>query len=864
VGKITFKAAPNASGVSAVSVTLKDSGGTIPAKFVPITNEIGRDESDVQVFTIELKPKNDAPYFQMQETIEVGANTGFMTFDHFSYNVMAGPADEATQNLTFVLTAVVDAGTLFPPEFFFSELPTMDMDGTLTFAPAPRVSGTVLFTFTLFDSGGIGVGQSNSFSRSARLSVESVNNAPSFNLPVHMIQVASIAYPLTYHEKVVTNISKGATDEDFTQEITFVVQQVSNVALFLQLPTFEADGKILFVVSPGSQGNSTVRFFMTDDGGVERGGGDTSEMAELTIEIVKTNVAPAFNLVADTVMVVEDTGLFTKSGFVHNISKGTPDEANQTLFFNITLMSVTPNLFEIEPFVDDQGTLSFHTGQGAYGSATASIKLTDSGGTDYGGIDETGVQTFRIQVHPRPKIISVHPALGPSHGGIVLTVKGSNLSPQNCRRGTECPGIQIEIGGLACPVEGAVSPEQITCRTPPGLGRLGLYLNVLDDSMNRSTAVPDALVQHDVLFGGLTTETNEGYVAYGFGGGDGTRQPSAFVFEEFHPLSAKGVRAIAAYKSKTYVAGGFLQTKGSSANHIAAFDGTAVSPLGSGVDGLVNALVVFNGMLIVGGGFTKVIKQPSKRLAWFSTGVMRSGGLASWNGSEWGMLGSQPLLGIITSLNINGSILYVGGRFNEEGRKNNLAMFNGATWSSVCGLPLAGRDGCGVSGGEVLAMATFGEDLYVGGTFVRAGGVPASRIARWDGAQWFPMSSGFDGDVHALAILDGTVYAAGVFGGRADSAFSYLAHFRLGAWQSLQGGVGGPVFTLLALDSCLYIGGAFDSAGGMGEILGVGVRNVARWCFDRAGRRASSWSAIQMPRDDIGVCRAIKPSEKLS
>ena len=477
------------------------------------------------------------------------------------------------------------------------------------------------------------------------------------------------------------------------------------------------------------------------------------------------------------------------------------------------------------------------------------------------GVQE--VQTFVIRVHPRPKIISIHPAIGPRDGGILLTVKGSNLAPETCREGTECHGIHVNIGGISCPIEGAVSSEQITCRTPPGLGRHGLYLNVVEDNLNRSVEVPYAFVQHDIILGGLTTETNEGFVAYGFGVSNGSTQPSSFVFEKFHPLSEKGVRAIAAYKSKTYVAGGFLQTKGSSANYIAAFDGTAVTPLGSGVDGLVNALAIFDGMLIVGGSFTKVIKQPSERLAWFSTGVMRTGGLASWNGSEWGMLGSQPLRGIITSIEANGSVLFVGGRFNEEGRKNNLAMFKGSTWSSVCGLALAGQDECGVTGGEVLAMATFGENLYVGGSFVRAGGVPAARIARWDGAGWFSMSSGFDGDVHALATLDGIVYAAGVFGGRVDSPFSYLAQFRLGTWQSLQGGLNGPVFTLLAMHSCLHVGGAFDAVDGMSEILGVAVRNAARWCFDRTGRGASSWRAIQLPRDDIGVCRVIKPSEQV-
>ena len=469
---------------------------------------------------------------------------------------------------------------------------------------------------------------------------------------------------------------------------------------------------------------------------------------------------------------------------------------------------------------------------------------------------------LKFLIYPRPKIISVNPTVLPKDGGILLTVKGSNLAPDTCRRETECTGIYVEVGSKTCFVEGPVSPEQLTCRTPAGLGQHNLYINVVELSANRSSVLPNALVQYDVLLGGLTTETNQGYVAFGFGGGDGKKQTSSFVFEKFHPISSKGVRAMAAFKQKIYIGGGFLQTKGSSVNHIASFDGTSVVPLGSSVDGLVNVLVSFDDILVVGGGFTKVTRQPSKRLAWFNTGVIRTGGLATWDGFEWGMLGSQPLFGIVTSLHVNGSVIYTGGRFSDHGRKNNLAVFNGTSWSSVCGLLLSGReDNCGVSGGEVLAMATLGENLYVGGSFVRAGGVSAEKVARWDGRQWFSMSSGLNGDVHALAILDDTVYAGGVFGEGDDSSFAYLAQWRLGLWQPLtHGGVNGPVFTLSAMDSCLYVGGSFESAGGMREISGVSVRNAARWCFDRSGRSDSSWTAVPWPSSDVGVCRVIRSS----
>jgi hypothetical protein len=389
IGKVLFQLAPNASGVSSVLVTLIDSGGTIPARFVPMTNAIGRDESDAQIFTIEVKPKNDAPYFEMGQHIELSADAGHTKLEKFAFNISAGPNNEALQELTFVLTSVVNAGTLFVPDLFFSEAPSLDLDGTLTFAPAARVSGTVLFTFTLFDSGGNGDGDSNSFSRSARLSVESVNNAPSFDMEERVIQVASAASLLRFEKKVLANISKGALDEDFLQAVTFVVESISNQELFAQLPTLDDVGSMSFTLAPGANGTATVSFFLKDDGGNLHGGQDFSERDQLTIQVSKTNAPPAFELETLYIVLVQDSGPYVLANFAQNISKGSTDESNQRLFFNVTLQSLSPNLFDAEPMVDEEGTLNFRTAVGAYGTAIANIKLTDSGGTEYGGVDET-------------------------------------------------------------------------------------------------------------------------------------------------------------------------------------------------------------------------------------------------------------------------------------------------------------------------------------------------------------------------------------------------------------------------------------------------------------------------------------------
>jgi hypothetical protein len=47
-----------------------------------------------------------------------------------------------------------------------------------------------------------------------------------------------------------------------------------------------------------------------------------------------------------------------------------------------------------------------------------------------------------------------------------------------------------------------------------------------------------------------------------------------------------------------------------------------------------------------------------------------------------------------------------------------------------------------------------GPALYVGGQFAGAGGVPATRIARWDGVSWSALGSGTDAWVHEMIGFD--------------------------------------------------------------------------------------------------------------
>ena len=122
------------------------------------------------------------------------------------------------------------------------------------------------------------------------------------------------------------------------------------------------------------------------------------------------------------------------------------------------------------------------------------------------------------------------------------------------------------------------------------------------------------------------------------------------------------------------------------------------------------------------------------------------------------------------------------------------------------------------------------------GSFSSAGGVPANRVAKWDGSSWSALGTGTSLSVRALAVFDDGAGAELVVGGQFTSAggtsASYIAKWDGSAWSPLGSGMQGPfgltqVTNLVVFDdgtgSALYAGGIFTSAGG------VGVGHIARW-----------------------------------
>lgn len=248
--------------------------------------------------------------------------------------------------------------------------------------------------------------------------------------------------------------------------------------------------------------------------------------------------------------------------------------------------------------------------------------------------------------------------------------------------------------------------------------------------------------------------------------------------------------------------------------------------LGGGMNGSVDALVVYQGALIAGGLFT-------------TAGGTAANRIARWDGTSWSPLGTG-MNADVRALAVHGDILIAGGTFTEAGGvpASRVAQWNGSSWSPLD----AGVEGSWLLGLDtyVSALASYDGALYAGGNFVTAGTASANCIARWNGTQWAPVGLGLDPKDDLLVVEDLTVYQnALIAGGRfsvtdIESATTFnIARWNGAEWSALGMGIGrtNGVSALAASGNTLFAGGNFQQAGT------ADANSIARW-------DGSSWSAL--------------------
>lgn len=235
-----------------------------------------------------------------------------------------------------------------------------------------------------------------------------------------------------------------------------------------------------------------------------------------------------------------------------------------------------------------------------------------------------------------------------------------------------------------------------------------------------------------------------------------------------------------------YAVGDFTSAGDLPAEDMARWDGTGWSKLGTGIhfnpNGVVYAILLDGDQVWIGGDFLSVqvgndypevnsllMWKPSTD-EWFTVG----GGVTTWSGSSdvWGRVYSLAKL--------NGE-LYVGGYFDKAGSvgANAVARWDGTNWAAL------GSSVGGEHMQEVWALEVHGTDLYVAGQFLTAGSVESRGVARWNATTqtWTGLSGGLGGSEYArgyaLAQHEQSLYVGGTFVAAGEVPASAFARWNI-------------------------------------------------------------------------------------
>ena len=233
--------------------------------------------------------------------------------------------------------------------------------------------------------------------------------------------------------------------------------------------------------------------------------------------------------------------------------------------------------------------------------------------------------------------------------------------------------------------------------------------------------------------------------------------------------------------------------------HIFRYNGSIWDTIGT-FDNIIWGLTTYNGMLIVGGGFTNVNGQPDTSIAMFDGAIWHPFGkfkgtvknfrvinnelyafgvfsntdstpvnsIAKWSGAQWTDVYNFPCANdqnpaYINDVAIYHNNLYVGGTFDTLGF--NLAVYKNGTWQQV---------GTGLHGGwnSIAKMAVYKDELYIAGLIKKNDGNAGQGIQKWNDTVWSEPGGSLQdinntnndfAQVHDMKVHKNELYVCGTF-----------------------------------------------------------------------------------------------------
>jgi len=807
------------TGVGMVFVPLPDVYGELELTVV-VQDDGGRryngQDTWSGTFILKLIHVNEGPTFAAHKLRLLESSVAFV--HRFPGMITASNGFREDQNLSFAVEHVADHGLLFQTP------PVIRSDGALEFTLRPFRSGSARMTVVAFDDGGAEFEGIYNTTCQIDVNVLPVNQKPIFHIPSTVFLVED--YPIRV-PRFTRGLSKGSPSE-YWQTLKFQVFPTEHIPAHDALHLFAS--RNCTIASQCRQDRCVGEYWSREDVVLETPSDTALHFSGFEVLDACNGTYPQISHEGELTMrpardqhgvalfdvVVQDDG---------GTAYGGQDTSTASLIVKVLpqprVWGVTPRIGSIRGgnVVTIRGQYFGSTYSRGYVSSDYAFASVMIGGLDC--LEHRYISDSEILCRPAPAVGS---------GAVVVAIDDPGKNK------TEFLGTRERTGAL--------------------VARLGYrYAQVAFGGSERPQDPTD--MAHGLLGFGPSVHS------------PGTTASPAPSMDPVELLLPSAITALSVHDGAVYVGGSFesltvpesgkLGENKVIVNRIARYDGNEATPLGAGTNGEINIITTFQGLLAMGGAFTEVYPQKGAAIP--------TGGLAFWNTErgEWSQVQGMPtgtFPGVVMALAAEGSMLAVGGKFDRFSPStrhlNGVAMYNSVfeKWMAL---------GEGVSGGDVLALllrcsprevdrkipnATNGTEsscapgssacnaasnrtvgsagpcnendslqLYVGGTFSKAGSKEAQRLALWEGSEWTSIGN-LNGDVLAFAHLSGWLYVGGAFtevqygkigthnGKHLD--VDHVARYRDGIWEALGSGVGGPVYALASIKGCIYVGGSFD------------------------------------------------------
>jgi hypothetical protein len=309
-----------------------------------------------------------------------------------------------TGGLTFTPAGASNDGTNDAQMIFTGALTDINaaLDG-LTFTPTLNYNGPVSLAIDTDDQGNTGVDGAKTDSDTINITVNAINDAPSFVIPATAPTVDEDAGAQTVNG-FATSISQGAGDPVQTLTFNVSVSGTTGNLAFSSAPAIDSTtGNLTYTTSPDTNGTATINVTLSDNGGGVSPNVDTSGIQSFMITVNAVNDAPTFQIPSNPPSVNEDAAAQTVAGFATSFQPGpatATDEAGQTLVgYTVTQTGTTGNLtFASGPSIDNAGQLTYTPTGNTSGTATYDAVATDSGSGSAPNVNQSAPVSFTITV----------------------------------------------------------------------------------------------------------------------------------------------------------------------------------------------------------------------------------------------------------------------------------------------------------------------------------------------------------------------------------------------------------------------------------------------------------------------------------